>query len=123
MQDIGSTAVGYGAQFLRVLWVAERYLWLEDYARAATRSVSEPVRVPERLEVGIAVRDLRFHYPGSHTPVLDGVSLTLPAGSVVALVGENGAGKTTLAKLLCRFYETTGGEILVDRQPLSRFDI
>ncbi len=123
MEQIVMTAVGYGAHFLRVLWVAERFLWLEDYAHATPRAVAEPARVPDRLEEGIAIRDLRFSYPGSSVPVLDGVSLTLPAGVVVALVGENGAGKTTLAKLLCRFYEPTGGEICLDRQPLSRFDV
>ena len=45
---------------------------------------------------------------------------TLPAGSVVALVGENGAGKTTLVKLLCKLYEPTAGRILVDGVPLGR---
>jgi ATP-binding cassette subfamily B protein len=79
--------------------------------------------VPERLAYGIAVEDLGFRYPGSDTPVLSGVSLVLPAGAVVALVGENGAGKTTLAKLLCRFYEPTEGEIRVDGQRLSQFDV
>lgn len=45
----------------------------------------------------------------------------MPAGTVVALVGENGAGKTTLAKLLCRFYEPDGGRILIDGVDLRRF--
>jgi ATP-binding cassette subfamily B protein len=48
------------------------------------------------------------------------VSLTLPAGSVVAIVGENGAGKSTLVKLLARMYEPTSGSILVDDRPLAR---
>jgi ATP-binding cassette subfamily B protein len=52
--------------------------------------------------------------------VLDGVSCTLPAGSVVAIVGENGAGKTTLVKLLAKMYEPTSGSILVDGTPLAR---
>ena len=52
--------------------------------------------------------------------MLDAVTLDLPAGSVVALVGENGAGKTTLVKLLCKLYEPTAGRILVDGAPLSR---
>jgi len=52
--------------------------------------------------------------------VLDSVSLALPAGSVVALVGDNGAGKTTLVKLLCKLYEPTSGRILVDGQELAR---
>ncbi|HEY0991419.1 MAG TPA: ABC transporter ATP-binding protein, partial [Kofleriaceae bacterium] len=51
------------------------------------------------------------------------VNLDLPAGSVVALVGENGAGKTTLVKLLCRFYEPTTGAITVDGVDLARFPV
>jgi len=51
---------------------------------------------------------------------LNDVSLTLPAGAVVAIVGENGAGKSTLVKLLARMYEPTSGSILVDDRPLAR---
>ncbi len=123
MNSIVATAVGYGTHFLRVLWVAERFLWLEDYAREAGGNTGEPVPVPERLAGGIVIRDLRFGYPGIERPVLDGVTLELPAGAVVALVGENGAGKTTLAKLLCRFYEPSGGAIRVDGRDLLRFDV
>jgi ATP-binding cassette subfamily B protein len=54
--------------------------------------------------------------------VLEDVSLSLPAGAVVAIVGENGAGKTTLVKLLAKMYEPTAGRILVDDQPLARVD-
>ena len=63
---------------------------------------------------------MSFAYPGTERRVLEGVDLTLPAGSVVALVGENGAGKTTLVKLLCKLYEPTAGRILVDGVPLAR---
>ena len=61
-----------------------------------------------------------FTYPGASRLVLDDVSLTLPAGAVVAIVGENGAGKTTLVKLLAKLYEPSSGEILVDGTPLAR---
>ena len=63
---------------------------------------------------------MSFAYPGTSRLVLDDVSLTLPAGSVVAVVGENGAGKTTLVKLLAKMYEPTSGSILVDDVPLAR---
>jgi ATP-binding cassette subfamily B protein len=52
--------------------------------------------------------------------VLESVDVDLPAGAVIALVGENGAGKTTLVKLLCKLYEPTAGRILADGLPLAR---
>jgi ATP-binding cassette subfamily B protein len=52
--------------------------------------------------------------------VLDDVSVTLPAGAVIAIVGENGAGKTTLVKLLAKMYEPSSGSVFVDDTPLAR---
>lgn len=63
---------------------------------------------------------MSFSYPGTDKLVLDDVSFDLPAGSVVAVVGENGAGKSTLVKLLSKMYEPTSGRILVDDADLSR---
>src|SRR5438105_2254367 len=57
---------------------------------------------------------VRFRYPTPCGRSLSDVTLRLPVGSTVAIVGENGAGKTTLVKLLCRFYEPTTGVISVD---------
>lgn len=123
MNGIVTTAVAYGTHFLGVLRVAERYLWLEDYARSARVDPAEATPAPARLVGGIELRDVSFRYPGTDggdggdggdASLLAGVSMRLPAGSVVALVGENGAGKSTLVKLLCRFYEPDGGAILVD---------
>jgi ATP-binding cassette subfamily B protein len=75
--------------------------------------------VPERLAHGITLEDVSFSYPGAGSPVLSGVSLHIPAGSVLALVGENGAGKSTLVKLLCGLYRPTSGRILIDGQDLA----
>jgi ATP-binding cassette subfamily B protein len=61
-----------------------------------------------------------FAYPGTDRLVLNDVSLQLPAGAVVAIVGENGAGKTTLVKLLAKMYEPTSGAITIDGEPLGR---
>jgi len=106
--------------FLRGIWLdaSRRLAWLEDYALALSEDADEPV--PERLVQGIRLDHVSFRYPGTERLVLDDVSVELPAGGVVALVGENGAGKTTLVKLLCRFYAPTSGLIIVDGADLSR---
>ncbi len=57
--------------------------------------------------------DVRFTY-GGHVPTLDGVSFTVRAGQMLAIVGRSGAGKTTLVNLIPRFYDVNGGAILVD---------
>jgi ABC-type multidrug transport system fused ATPase/permease subunit len=62
----------------------------------------------------IRFRNVTFAYDSSAAPVLDGLDLTIPAGTSLAIVGVNGAGKTTLAKLLCRLYDPQGGAIEVD---------
>lgn len=123
LNGVVATAVGYGTHFLDVLRVARRYLWLLDYAAETREAPREPAAVPDALARGIELRNVAFSYPDAHGEVLADVSVRLPAGRVIALVGENGAGKTTLAKLLCRFYAPTSGEILVDGVPLRRFPI
>jgi ATP-binding cassette subfamily B protein len=72
------------------------------------------------LAGGIRFENVSFAYPGTSRMVLQNVSLTLPAGAVVAIVGENGAGKTTLVKLVAKMYEPASGAIFIDDAPLSR---
>ena len=85
------------------------------------RSSRRPIcRSPPRCSAASALDHVSFAYPGTSRLVLDDVSLLLPAGSVVAIVGENGAGKTTLVKLLAKMYEPSSGSILVDDTPLAR---
>jgi ATP-binding cassette subfamily B protein len=115
---IGATVGEIG--FLRGIWMdgSRRLAWLEDYA--AGIEAQADVAVPDRLREGIRFEHVDFTYPGTDRPVLEDVDLTLPAGAVVAVVGENGAGKTTLVKLLSKFYEPTAGRILVDGADLGR---
>ncbi|HVE45885.1 MAG TPA: ABC transporter ATP-binding protein [Acidimicrobiales bacterium] len=115
---IGATVGEIG--FLRGIWLdgSRRMAWLEDYASSLKAAGDQPV--PDRLEHGIVFDHVSFAYPGTDRLVLEDVSLELPAGAVVAVVGENGAGKSTLVKLLCKLYEPTAGQILVDGVPLAR---
>ena len=71
----------------------------------------------------IEFRGVRFAYGDAAEPVLDGLDLTIPAGSSLAIVGHNGAGKTTLAKLLCRLYDPQAGSVLVDGTELRELDL
>ena len=106
------------AQFLRwTLDAASRLAWLEDFA--AEHGDAADTALPDRIARGVRFERVSFRYPGTERLVLEDVDIDLPAGSVVAIVGENGAGKTTLVKLLCRFYEPTSGRITVDGTPLG----
>lgn len=74
-----------------------------------------------RLRGEIEFRDVRFRYRADepdHAPAMDGISLHIPPGQTVALVGETGAGKSTFAKLVARFYDPTEGAVLVDGHDL-----
>jgi ATP-binding cassette, subfamily B, bacterial len=115
---IGATVGEIG--FLRGFWMdgSRRLAWLENYAASLAASADLPV--PDRLRRGIRFERVSFAYPGTSRVVLDDVSIALPAGAVVAVVGENGAGKTTLVKLLAKMYEPSSGAILVDDAPLAR---
>ncbi|MDR0905001.1 MAG: ABC transporter ATP-binding protein/permease [Oscillospiraceae bacterium] len=87
----------------------------------------EPEDVPdavpiERIRGDIALRNVTFGYD-EENPVLKNVSLTVPAGTRVAIVGPTGAGKTTIINLLTRFYDVDGGEILLDGVDLRDYKL
>jgi len=115
---IGATVGEVG--FLRGFWMdgSRRLAWLEDYA--ATVAAAGDLLVPRELHQGIRLDHVSFAYPGTARVVLEDISLTLPAGKVIAVVGENGAGKTSLVKLLAKMYEPSSGSILLDDTPLAR---
>jgi ATP-binding cassette subfamily B protein len=115
---LGATVAEIG--FLRGFWMdgSRRLAWLEDYAAALAARADRPV--PDTIRRGIRLEHVSFAYPGTSRLVLEDVSLSLPAGAVVAIVGENGAGKTTLVKLLAKMYEPTAGAIFADDTPLAR---
>lgn len=66
------------------------------------------------LKHSIEFKNVTFSYPGTSRAALQGFNWQIPAGKIVALVGENGEGKTTLMKLLCRFYDPDEGQVLLD---------
>ncbi len=120
-----STQVSGALQLLSVLQSTGGTLRRMDSLRARARvavTPRAPRRPPDRLTEGIVLEHVTFRYPGGDRPVLRDVSLTVPAGGVLALVGENGAGKSTLVKLMAGLYAPTGGRILVDGVDLAELD-
>ncbi|NMO90732.1 ABC transporter ATP-binding protein [Actinomycetospora sp. TBRC 11914] len=115
-------------------------------ARVGLTRISELLRTPTSvpapehpvpvgaLRGDVELRDVGFSYgasgatgqddtAGAGTPALSDVSLTVPAGRTVALVGATGAGKSTIVKLVARFYDTTSGQVLVDGVDVRRYDL
>ena len=132
----GSLNVGaYGA----LVFLTQRLLWpltglaevidLFERAMASTRRIldllAEPVHVrdeggkalQEPVKGDVELEKVSFHYPSSGAGIRD-ISLSVPAGNTLALVGATGSGKSTLIKLLLRFYDPSHGEIRIDGQPI-----
>ncbi len=102
-----------GGEIYRNLFFLENlfeFLALEPHVTDPHEETSRPAGV----RGNIRIENVRFQYPDSVRVALDGFNLTLPAGQIVALVGENGGGKSTLIKLLCRFYDPQCGRITFD---------
>ncbi|MCL7944229.1 ABC transporter ATP-binding protein [Marinobacter sp. ATCH36] len=133
----GSLNVGaYGV----LVFLTQRLLWpltglaevidLFERAMASTRRIldllAEPVHVRDNSEDTleqpvkgeVTFEGVNFHYPSSGAGI-DDISVQVPAGNTLALVGATGSGKSTLIKLLLRFYDPTGGQIRIDRQPIQ----
>jgi ATP-binding cassette, subfamily B, bacterial len=117
-----ATVVGLLSDLQRMASTLHR---LDDVRDLVAVTEAMPVdQVPqERLFRGIELEGVDFAYPGTGAKVLSDVTLTLPAGSTVAIVGENGAGKSTLVKLLCGLYRPSSGRILVDGTDLRRMQV
>ena len=95
--------------------VTDHYAWIRD--RTATMAAAG-APVP-RIERALTLEQVGYRYPGRDRPSLDDVSVVIPAGTVVGVVGVNGAGKTTVAKLLTGLLEPTSGRVLVDGEPVA----
>jgi len=81
----------------------------------------DPAAVPKPMQNGLHLEAVGFQYRAGSEKVLDGITLSIAPGEMVALVGENGSGKTTLVKLLCRLYDPIDGKITMDGIDLRRF--
>lgn len=122
-----------------LVFLTQRLLWpltgmaevinLFERAMASTRRIldllSEPLHIKDQstkalqqpVSGAVTFSDVSFHYPASNAGI-DQISLTVPAGNTLALVGATGSGKSTLIKLLLRFYEIESGDIRIDGQSI-----
>ena len=80
----------------------------------------DAVELPEQGAYSITFQNTHFHY-NANRPILKGIDFTVEAGQTVAIVGPSGAGKSTLSRLLFRFYDYSGGEILINDLPLQHY--
>nr|WP_253903020.1 ABC transporter ATP-binding protein [Corallococcus exiguus] len=102
----------FAASMSRASASAQRLFELLD---TAVEVADRPGAVPlPPLQGRIELRDVRFRYAGSDREILRGVSVTLEPGQLVAVLGTTGSGKSTLINLLPRFYDVTGGAVLLD---------
>lgn len=97
-------------QILQRCAYAHRYIEFMSYPEALEKG-DKPVKGGEHT---IEFRNVGFKYPRSEKAVLQNINLVIKSGEHLSIVGLNGAGKTTFIKLLCRLYDVTDGEILVD---------
>jgi len=104
----------------------EATLFIRDYASflelEPERWAQDGARRPPRGFQRLTAEDVSFTYPESNRPAVDGVSIEIGAGEVIALVGENGSGKTTLAKMLAGLYRPEKGRIRWDDVDLADVD-
>jgi ATP-binding cassette subfamily B protein len=123
---LGTAMIAFGGFNWALDWASSpvaAVLRLETTMKTAGNLSSGARRATGKPAESIRFRNLTFTYPGASSPVLDGLNLTIPVGSSLAIVGRNGAGKTTLAKLLCRLYDPQSGAIEVDGVDLRDFDL
>jgi ABC-type multidrug transport system fused ATPase/permease subunit len=123
---VGASALAFGGLNWALPLAASAVgalLRLDRRMREAGALPSGPQSAGGMPALGLRFRDVRFAYAPGAPPVLDGLDLTVPVGSSLAVVGLNGAGKTTLVKLVCRLYDPTAGSIEVDGIDLRELDL
>jgi ABC-type multidrug transport system fused ATPase/permease subunit len=114
-----TSIASFWSQFQQGLSAAERVFALIDAPPRVTQLASNPAG---HLRGDIEFRDIDFSYVEGQ-PVLESFSLHIHPGEMVALVGHTGAGKSTLGKLIARFYEFQGGQILLDGVDIRLFNL
>lgn len=103
----------------------ERGLTVAEARRAGILDAAAAADYRDDLEVAgmVEFRDVSFTYPDSRDAMLEGISFTANQGDTVAIIGATGSGKSSLINLVPRFYDATGGEVLVDGVDVRDYDL
>lgn len=120
-----SAALGQVVQVYTLISIQSQYLsYFMDFMNIENQKYEGTLPIEKRddNEYELEFKDVSFWYPNSEEPVLDHVSLKLKIGRKMAVVGPNGAGKTTFIKLLCRLYDPTEGQILLNGIDIRYYD-
>lgn len=107
------------AQFQRGMAACQTLFTILD----SEQEIDNGTRVIERAKGDVEFKNVTFCYPGRDIPALRNISMSLPAGKTVALVGRSGSGKSTIASLLTRFYDIQSGEITLDGHDLKDYTL
>lgn len=113
--------------FSLIIEINTHNIYLESYnelmaVKNAKYDGTLPVEKRLDNEYELEFKNVSFHYPNNERMVLENVSFRLKTGQKLAIVGANGAGKTTFIKLLCRLYDPTEGEILLNGIDIRKYD-
>jgi ATP-binding cassette subfamily B protein len=108
-------------QYKNSLFASDLFKILD--AQSSLPKAKNPFKISSTCAPRILFQNVSFAYPGTSKQVLSHISFAIEPGEKLALVGINGAGKTTLVKLLCRIYDPTEGQILVDGRDLRELDL
>lgn len=118
--NVANAVINFGEMY-------EHNLYVDDYFKILALQkliieVENPVIIKDDLPPRIEFKNVSFQYPGGPL-VLKDISFLIDSGESVALVGANGAGKSTIIKLICRFYDVTDGEILINGENIKNIQL
>jgi ATP-binding cassette subfamily B multidrug efflux pump len=85
--------------------------------------IISPIVTPRVVKGKITFKNVSFYYPDTGIHALKNVSFTAEPGHMIAIIGRTGSGKSTIANLIMRMYDTTGGEILIDDEPVQHLNL
>ena len=120
-QALSGLFANFGKQYADNLFITDLFNLLD--LPPVIEKPLHPSTLAKATTPEIVFDNVSFGYPGTESPVLKNITLTIRPGEKLAIVGVNGAGKTTLIKLLCRFYDPTEGRILINGIDLRALDL